>query len=74
MVDYVAKAVAARTAIVSGTTLYQVAASYLGDATQWDRIAKLNNLLDPWIGAVTTLQIPAPLPSGQSGSGGILGA
>lgn len=70
MVDYVAKAVAARKVWVSGTTLFQVAADYLNDATQWYRIAQLNGLIDPWIGAVAELQIPAP---STTSNGGILG-
>jgi hypothetical protein len=73
MVDYVAKANAARLTRVSGTTLFQVAADYLNDATQWYRIAQLNGLSDPWITAVTVLQLPSQLPSTSHGNGGILG-
>ena len=47
-----------RTATVSGTTLYHVAANYLGDAAQWIRIAQQNNLTDPVISGVVTLLIP----------------
>ena len=43
---------------VTGGTLFQVAAVYLGDATQWDRIATLNDIDDPWLAGVVTLQIP----------------
>jgi hypothetical protein len=74
MVNYIAKANAARQARVSGTTLFQVAVDYLNDATQWYRIAQLNGLIDPWIYAVETLQLPASLPSTAQGNGGILGA
>jgi len=48
-----------------GVTLFQVAASYLGDATQWSRIAQINKIRDPFsFGAPTTLILP-PDPSGQ---------
>ena len=72
MVNYVARANAARQARVSGVTLFQVAAQYLNDATQWYRIAQLNGISDPWINGAMTLQIPSQLPAGQSGNGGIL--
>jgi len=43
-----------------GTTLFQVAAKYLGDATQWIRIAQINNLRDPFsIGAPSVVNLPA---------------
>jgi hypothetical protein len=74
MVNYIGKANAARQARVSGTTLFQVAVDYLNDATQWYRIAQLNGLIDPWIYAIETLQLPASLPSTAQGNGGILGA
>ncbi len=53
---------------VSGGNLFQIAAQYLGDATQWDRIAQLNNVknalgqYDPMITAPITLQIPPMAP------------
>ena len=34
-------------ATVSNTNLFAVAATYLGDATQWVRIAQLNGLTTP---------------------------
>jgi len=43
---------------VSGTTLFHVAAKYLGDATQWIRIAQFNGLSDPQISGIVTLLIP----------------
>ena len=73
MVNYIAKATAARQVRVSGTTLFQVAVDYLNDATQWYRIAQLNGISDPWITALETLQLPASLPSTAQGNGGILG-
>jgi hypothetical protein len=54
---------------VSGTNLYALAARYLGDATQWLRIAQQNNLSDPQIsGAPVTLLIPAPDPNATGGA------
>ena len=47
---------------VSGTTLFHVAARELGDATQWNRIARLNGLTDPWVYAEQQLAIPQALP------------
>jgi hypothetical protein len=53
-----------QTITVTGTSLYALAAKYLGDATQWLRIAQQNNLpypCDPQItGAPVTLVIPDP--------------
>ena len=61
-----------RTISVAGATLYQVAAQYLGDASQWNRIASLNGLVDPWLPlGVLTLKLP-PV-SATAGNGGILG-
>jgi hypothetical protein len=46
-----------------GTTLFQVAATYLGDATQWSRIAQINNLQDPFsFGAPINLNLPVIRP------------
>jgi nucleoid-associated protein YgaU len=62
----------AQTVAVAGGTLYQVAAQYLGDATQWNRIAALNGLFDPWLPSqVLTLKLPPVAAKG--GNGGILG-
>jgi nucleoid-associated protein YgaU len=47
-----------RTIIVASGTLFAVAAQYLGDATQWNRIASLNSIQDPWLSGLTTLEIP----------------
>lgn len=60
-----------KTVVVSGVNLFALAAQYLGDATQWNRIAKLNGLSDPMILATTTLQIPTVNPA--LANGGILG-
>lgn len=41
------------------TNLFQVAATELGDATQWYRIAALNGLTDPWVAGGLQIKIPA---------------
>jgi hypothetical protein len=56
-----------QTVQVAGGNLYRVAAQYLGDATQWVRIAQLNNLSDPMLSGVVTLLIPAVDPSAGGG-------
>jgi len=48
-----------QTLTTAGGNLFQIAAAQLGDATQWIRIAQLNNLSDPMLTGVTTLLIPA---------------
>ena len=55
------------TITVAGGNLFQIAASELGDATQWLRIAQLNGLSDPMLNGVTTLLIPAPDPPAGGG-------
>ena len=47
-----------RTIVVAGTNLFALAAQELGDATQWYRIASLNNITDPLIFGLTTLLLP----------------
>ena len=56
---------------VAGGNLFALAAKYLGDATQWNRIAALNNIYDPQINGVMTLKIPPA--DALAGNGGILG-
>lgn len=46
-------------------TLYHVAAAYLGDATQWWRIAQLNGLSDPDLSAFVS-PVPLTLPAVDS--------
>jgi len=53
---------------VAGGNLFQLAAKYLNDATQWIRIAQANSLIDPVITGVQTLVIP---PVDASAGGGI---
>jgi nucleoid-associated protein YgaU len=55
------------TVTVAGGNLYQLAAQYLGDATQWLRIAQDNNLTDPVLAGVVTLTIPDPDPDTTGG-------
>ena len=44
--------------MVTGGNLFQIAAQYLGDATQWVRIAQQNNITDPWLSGLMTLTLP----------------
>jgi hypothetical protein len=48
-----------RTVTVAGANLYALALQYLGDATQWNRIAQVNGLIDPMVTGTATLKIPA---------------
>lgn len=56
-----------RTLTITGGTLFHLAASELGDATQWIRIAQLNNQSDPDITGLMTLQIPYSDPNAGGG-------
>lgn len=58
------------TTTIAGGNLFALAAQYLGDATQWNRIAQLNGLTDFLIVGTTTLVIPAV--DANAGNGGIL--
>lgn len=58
-----------QTVTVGGGNLYSLALKYLGDATQWNRIAQLNGLTDPVLTGITTLKIPAV---NASAGGGVL--
>jgi nucleoid-associated protein YgaU len=57
------------TITVTSTTLFQLACQYYGDPTQWERIAALNNINDPWLSGLTTLI----LPSAANSTGGVIG-
>jgi nucleoid-associated protein YgaU len=46
------------TITIAGDNLFRIAAVYLGDATQWIRIAQLNGLSDPMLIGLATLLIP----------------
>ncbi len=56
-----------KTIVTAGGNLFQLAARELGDATQWIRIAQLNNLDDPMLSGVITLLIPDPDPNAGGG-------
>jgi hypothetical protein len=56
-----------KTITVAGGNLFRVAAEQLGDATQWIRIAQLNNLSDPMLSGVVMLLIPETNPSAGGG-------
>lgn len=43
---------------VAGGNLFQIAAAELGDATQWIRIAQLNDISDPFLTGIISLLIP----------------
>jgi hypothetical protein len=58
-----------RTVVVAGGDLYHYALQYLQDATQWNRIAQANGLLDPVIVGTVSLKIPSVNPRA---SGGVL--
>jgi hypothetical protein len=47
-----------RRILVTGENLFRIAAMQLGDATQWIRIAQLNDINDPMLVGLTRLLIP----------------
>lgn len=57
------------TITVFSGNLFAIASQYLGDATQWIRIARLNNLTDPIVDRMTSLSIP---PTDPNAGGGIV--
>jgi hypothetical protein len=56
-----------KTVIVAGGDLYHIALQYLGDATQWNRIAQENDLLDPVLTGTVTLNMPSVNPEATGG-------
>lgn len=52
---------------IAGGNLFAIAARQLGDATQWIRIAQLNDLPDPALLGVITLLIPPVDPNATGG-------
>lgn len=56
-----------RTITIVGGNLFRIAADTLGDATQWNRIARLNNLDDPFLTGLTTLSLPDMDPGAGGG-------
>lgn len=69
--EYIAQTIPAQQVQASGTTLFQIAMQYTGDALQWVALAELNGLTDPWITSQTEISIPPVLPTGPQT--GILG-
>lgn len=55
-----------RITVTSGN-LFHIATIYLADATQWIRIAQLNNISDPMLDGVTNLLIPDANPNAGGG-------
>ncbi len=53
--------------IVAGGDLFSLAAQYLGDATQWIRIAQANRISDPVLQGVNRLVIPPVDPTAGGG-------
>ena len=56
-----------QTVTVAGGNLFSLALQYLNDATQWNRIAQQNNMIDPMLTGINTLQIPSVDPSQGGG-------
>ena len=52
---------------VAGGNLYRIAMNYLGDATQWIRIAQLNGISDPVLTGTVALVIPNVDPNAGGG-------
>ena len=58
---------------IAAANLFALAAEYLGDATQWNRIADLNGFTDFLVSGLTA-PILIPPYDANAGNGGILGA
>ena len=56
-----------KTISTAGGNLFRIAMYELGDATQWLRIARLNDLDDPMLNGVQTLRIPPRAPDAGGG-------
>lgn len=56
-----------KTITIAGGNLFRIAASELGDATQWIRIAQLNRLPDYLVSGLVTLKIPPRDPNAGGG-------
>lgn len=57
------------TLTTAGGNLFRIAAEQLGDATQWVRIAALNNLSDPMLQGLVTIELPDVDPTAVGGIG-----
>lgn len=58
------------TVTVVNTTLFHVAALYLGDATLWNLIANANGLTDPIVDGTVQLVLPL-VPSTPTSAGAL---
>jgi nucleoid-associated protein YgaU len=56
-----------QTISVAGGNLFQIAAMYLGDATQWIRIAQLNGIDDPLLLGLQSISLPDVDPTAGGG-------
>lgn len=56
-----------KTITVAGGDLFQIALEQLGDATQWNRIAQINGLIDPFLTGIVTLVVPQADPNAGGG-------
>jgi hypothetical protein len=58
--------------VAAGSSLFAVAAAYLGDATKWNQISDMNPALngDPLVTQVTTLSLPTDT---IESNGGLIG-
>jgi hypothetical protein len=52
---------------VAGGDLFRLALVRLGDATQWNRVARANGLSDPVLTGLITLKLPAIDPAAGGG-------
>ena len=57
-----------KTVTVAGGNLFALALEHLDDATQWNRIAQANGLIDPFVTGPASLRIPAV---GRNAGGGV---
>jgi LysM domain len=69
-IEFIETGQTGQTIYANNINLYQLAAKYYGDATQWTTIAQANGLSDPFIPAGQTVKLI--IPSSSSPSGGIL--
>ena len=60
---FVAAAAPTKTARVSNTTYFHLAAQYFGNALYWVQIAEANGAVDPWITQSATIIIPNMVPA-----------
>jgi hypothetical protein len=58
---------------ISSANLFALAAQYLGDATQWNRIAALNGFTDFLVNGLTSPVLIPPYDR-NAGNGGLLGS